>query len=153
MIDELSAGKGIRFIFISGRQICDMGTLSAMIVTGLCRWHSGWKWRQFWCRLFWSDLRRCTRSLVPPACPWILRCAILARKAAVSLILIIHCRVSFYRSFHLSMPRRFNNPLLLFSDFCARFLDQVLRFLHRGARKPFFGHFCQIKGKAHVWLL
>ena len=72
MIEQLGAGKKSRFIYISSRQMCDLGTLSAMIVTGWGRWHL------FWYRLFVSDLRRCTCSFAPPACPWILCCAILA---------------------------------------------------------------------------
>jgi len=144
MIETLSARKRSMCIYISGRQIWPIGTLSTMIPTGWRRWCSRCRRHEFWCWLFAFDLRRCRRCFEPPACPWILRCVILARKAAVSMIFIIHCRVSFYRSCHLSMPRIFNIPLLLFSDFCARFLDQLLGFLHRSARKPSFGHFCHI---------
>ena len=72
MIEQLGAGKKSRFIYISSRQMCDLGTLSAMIVTGWGRWRFFWYW------LFVSDLRRCTCSFAPPACPWIFCCAILA---------------------------------------------------------------------------
>jgi len=95
---------------------------------------------------------RCARAFAAPACPWILCGAILARKAAVSVNIINHRWVSFYRSFHLSMPRKFNIPLLLFPHFYARFHDQALCFPYCGARKPSFGHFRQIQGEAHVWL-
>jgi len=152
LIEQLSTRKNCRYIYISGRQVCNLGTLSAMIVTRWRRWRSGWRRRLFWCRLFASDLRRCTHSFAPLACAWIFRCAILARKAADSLIFINHCRVSFYLSFHLSMPRKFNTPVHLISDFCARILDQVLRFLYRGMRKPSCVHFRHNQGKAHVCL-
>jgi hypothetical protein len=50
------------------------------------------------------------------------------------------------------MPRKLNSSLLLFSDFGARFLNQLLRFLYRRSRKSAFGHFRHIQGKAHVGL-
>jgi hypothetical protein len=40
----------------------------------------------------------------------------------------------------------------LFSDFGGSFLNKLLCFLYGGARKPAFGHFCHIQGKAHVGL-
>jgi len=49
--------------------------------------------------------------------------AILARNAAVRLIFANHCRVSFDRSLHIVVPGKLDTPLLLFSDFGARFLD------------------------------
>jgi hypothetical protein len=50
------------------------------------------------------------------------------------------------------MARKLNHPLLLFMDLGARFLDQMLCFLHGGARKPSFGHFRHVQGQAHVRL-
>ena len=86
--------------------------------------------------MFASDLRKLARAVARPWCPWILCGAILGRTAAASLIFINHRQVSFYYSFHLSKPRKYNTPLLLFPDFFARFLDQVLRFLYGSVRNP-----------------
>jgi len=55
LIEQLTARIQSRYVYISGRQICDLGTLSSMIFT---TWH---RWRLFWCWLFALDLRRCTR--------------------------------------------------------------------------------------------
>jgi hypothetical protein len=49
--------------------------------------------------------------------------AILARKTAVLLIFVKHCRASFDRSLHLVMPGELNILLLQFSDFRAWRLD------------------------------
>jgi hypothetical protein len=61
---------------------------------------------------------------------WIFSGAIMSRKAAVRLIFAIHCQVSFDRSLHLVMPGILHTPLLLFSDFGASFIDQLLRILY-----------------------
>ena len=53
----------------------------------------------------------------------------------------MHFQVSFYCSLHPFMPRKLNSPLLLYSDFSARFLVQLLLLLYCSAEKPFFGHF------------
>jgi len=66
----------------------------------------------------------CTCSSASPACLRILCGAILARKAAGRLVLTKHCRVSLYRSLHLSVPRILNTPLLLFSDLSAWFVKR-----------------------------
>ena len=95
------------------------------------RWPSGRRCRRFW----W----RCSGSFAPLVCLQILYCTILARKAAGCMIFINHSWVSFYRRLHLLMPRKLNSLLLLFSDFGARFLNQLLHFLHCGARTPSFG--------------
>jgi len=52
----------------------------------------------------------------------------------------------------LVMPRTPNTLLLLFLDFGARFLDQILHFLYCGTHKPFFGHFGHIQCQAYVGL-
>jgi len=90
--------------------------------------------------------------LQPSACLLILFCTILAWKVAGRMLFINYCRVSFHRSLHLLMPRKLNSSLFLFSDFGARFLDQLLRFHYSSARKPSFGHFRYIQGKVHVGL-
>ena len=79
------------------------------------RRHSGQRCHRFW----W----RCTGSFAPPACLPILYSAILAWKAAVRMMSINHCWVSFYCSLHFFMPRKLNSSLLLFLDFGPRFLD------------------------------
>jgi len=152
LIPQLISRKQSRYIYISGSQNRDEGTLGSMIVTRWHRWRFGWRCHLFWRWLFAPDLSWSTRSFVAPACPWILRWVILARKAVVSQIVIKHCQVSLYRSFRFSMPRKFNTLLLLFSDLCTRFHDQVLRFISCGLQIPSFAHFDNIHGKAHVCL-
>jgi len=93
----------------------------------------------------------CAHDFAPPVCPCILYGAILARKEADSVIIINHCRVTFYRSFHLAIPTKFNTSLRLFLDICPTFLDQVLRFVYRRTQKPSFGHFRHVHGEARVW--
>ena len=68
------------------------------------------------------------------------------------MIFTNHCSVSFYHSLHLGMPGRHNTPLLFFSDFSARFLDWLFRFLHCATQKPFFTQFGHIQSKKHVGL-
>ena len=84
MIEKLTTGNRSMFISISGRQICNLVTLGAIIISRWCRWRAGWRWDEFMCRLFASDLRRCTWSFAAPMYQWILCCAVLVRKAAVS---------------------------------------------------------------------
>jgi len=143
-IEKLSLGKGSMYRHISGWQTFDFGTCSPLIITRWQRCRSGW----MWCRV-WS---RCPCDFAHPACLWILRCAIWARKAAIRLIFLNNCQVSFYHSLYLFMPRKLNSPLLLFSDLGTRFLAKVLRFLYWGIWKPSFGYFGHIQGKAHVRL-
>jgi len=140
------------WIYISGWQIVDLGTLGSLIVTRWHGWRSAQRWHRFWCRLSVSVGWRCTHSFAPPVCQQILCGAVLARKASVRMVLTKHKRVSFYRSFQLFMPRKPNSPLLLFLDFGTRFLDEVLRNLHCGVHKPSCGHFGHIQGQAHVGL-
>jgi len=78
------------------------------------RWPSGWRWRHIW---GW-----CTRSFSPPACLWMDWCDILARKAAIHLILTNHSQVSFSCSLPLYMPSKLNFLLRLFSDLGPRIL-------------------------------
>jgi len=93
---------------------------------------------------------RCTHAFASPACLGIWCYAILAWKAAVSLIFPQHRQVSSHRSLDIVMPRKLNTPLLLFSDFHPRLLDQQLGLLFCGTRKPAVGHFGHIQGQAHV---
>ena len=147
--------KSCMRICISDRQIDDFRQLSSGSVTSLDGW-GGWRagrrWSRLWCPLSASGGWRCTYSFVYPWCLRILCGSILPRKAAGSLVLTKHCRVSLYRSLDLVMPRKLNTPHLLFSDLAAWFLNQIFRFLHCGARKAFFGHFGHIQHQAHVGL-
>jgi hypothetical protein len=68
------------------------------------------------------------------------------------MIFVNSCRMSFHRSLHLLMPRKFNSSSLDFSEFGARILDELLRLLYCSVRKPAIGHFRLIPGKAHVRL-
>jgi len=78
--------------------------------------------------------------------------AILARKASGRVVLTKHSRVSFHRSLHHCMPRKLKTQILLFSDLSARFLDQTFHLLYCGTQTPFFGHFGNVQGQAHVGL-
>jgi len=144
-IEYSSTGKWSMYIHISGRHTFCFGEMSSPTVIRCCTWQSGPHWR-------WL-LSRCTCAFVPPASLWILCCDILARKTAVGLIFLNNCWVSFHHSLHLVMPGKPNTPIHLFSNFGARFLHQLLRFLTRSTWKPAFSHFGHIQGKTHVGLL
>jgi len=88
--EKMSIGKRSMYIHISRWHTFDLGTLSCIIVTGRHRWRSGQMWRRVW--------RRCNCFSMPPLCLRIVCCAILAQKAAVSLIFANHCQVSFHCS-------------------------------------------------------
>jgi len=121
MIEKWSVGTQRMYIHTQGWHTFYFITFLSVTVTWWRRWSSWWRrpsWRR--CRRFWW---RCGGSFTPPACLQILCCAILAWKAAIWLIFINHCRVSFYRSLHLLMTRKLNSSLLLFSDFGARFFN------------------------------
>ena len=130
------------YIHISGWHTFCFGASNSLTVITWHRWHSGPPWSRSW----W----RCTHAFARPASLWILCCAILARKAAVRVIFPNHCRVSFHGSLPLVMPGKHSTPLLLFSNFAVWILDQFLRFLNCGTRKPFFCHFGHFQGKTHV---
>jgi hypothetical protein len=51
---------------------------------------------------------------------------------SVGSILMKRGKVSFYRSLHLVLSSTLNIMLLLFSDFGARLLDQLLHFFYYG---------------------
>jgi len=119
-IETLSVGKWSMSIHISRWHTFDFESLSTLTAT--C-------WRRCISRR-WGQWRwRCTCSFASPAYLRILPCAILARKAAVHLIFTNHCWLSFHRSMHVTMPRKFNSQVLLFSDVGVTFLNQILRFL------------------------
>jgi len=82
-IETLSVGKRSMCTYISGWHTFNFWILSSIIVTGWHRWHSGRMWHRFW----W----RCTSCFAPPACLWILCCAILAKNAVVRMIFMNHC--------------------------------------------------------------
>jgi len=84
------------------------------------------------CRFWW----RCAVSFAPPVCLRIRCSAILAWKAAIHVIFINHCWVSFHRSFHLFMPRDPNSSLLHFSDFGTKSSNQLLSLLHCSVPNP-----------------
>jgi len=125
---KLSFEKRSRYIHISRWHTFDFWTFRTLIVTGWCRWHSRQRWRWFWCRLSALAVWMCTHSFAPPVCLRILRCASLAREAAVCLIFTNHSKVSFYCRLHLSSSRKLDSPLPLVSDFGVMFLEQVLCF-------------------------
>ena len=158
LCEKLSTGKRIVWINISGLQIGNLKRLSSGIVTGWRGWRSGQRWRswQWWCQLCsWLSASvgwRWTCVFASPACLRIPSRAILAMKGSICLVLTKHGQVSFCCSLHLFMPWTLNTPLLLFLDFCARFLNLILIFLSCSWRKPAFGHFAHIKGEAHVGL-
>jgi len=137
---------------ISGWQIVDLGTLSYLIVTGWHRWRSGQRWSRVWCQLSVSVGWMCIRSVATPACVQILCSASVAMTASIRVVLMKHSRVSSYHTLDLLLPRRLSFPLLHISDFGARFLDQILHFLHCGTPKPPFGHFGQIQSQVHIGL-
>jgi len=141
---ELSIGKRSMYINISGWHTFDFGKSSSCMVASRCRWRSVLRWRKVW--------KRCTCSVSPRVCVRILCCAILARKAAFSLIFMNHCQVYFRHRLHNSMPITLNSPPLLFSDFSTRFCHQQFHFVYCGAQKPCFGHFGQVQCTAHVGL-
>jgi len=124
------------YIHLSGWHTFNFWTVSSLIVTRWNRWHSRRTWLRFECWLSESVWWRCTCAFVPPACLQILYCAILARKEAVHVIFMKHSRVSYHRSLHIFIPRKTNSPVRLFSDFGARFVHQVLRFLYCGTWNP-----------------
>ena len=150
--EQFRAGRKSMCIHRSGWQIENLGILSSGSVTRWRGWRSGQRWRWLWSWLSASVRCRCTCWFVCPACLWILCGTILARKASVWVVLTKHSRMSFYCSHHHFMHRKLNSPLLLFSDFSARFLDQILHFLYCGMQKPSSGHFGHIQGQVHVRL-
>ena len=143
-IEKLRVGKRIMNIHISGWHTFNVGTLSYLIVTSWHTWHSGRGERRF----SW----RCSHSFAPLACLWILCSAIVSWKAAVHFIFTNDCKGSFYRSLHLSMPRKLNSPLLLFLHLGVGFLHQGLWILYCGARKPLYRHFGHHHRRPHVGL-
>jgi len=151
-IEKLCTGKRSMYIHISWWHTFDFGSVRCLIVTGWNRWCFVFMWRQFWCRLSESLWWRCTRAFASPVCLGILCCAILAKKAAILLMIPKHNQVSFHRSHNISMPRKLNSPQHLFSHFRPRFVDQELRLLYCGLLKPSLGHFGHIQGQAHIRL-
>jgi len=129
---------------ISGWHTFNFSTWGTLINTRWHRWRSGQRWHQFWCM--------CTHVFLAAACLRILCYTILGKKAALRLILLNHCRVCFYHSLHIFMPRKLNPALLHESDFGARLLDTLLHSLDCGARKPSIGHSVHWTGKVHVGL-
>jgi len=85
-------------------------------------------------------------------CLGILRCATLARKTAVCVVLTNHSRVSFHRSHHLLITRKLNPRVLLFSNFSPLYLDWTLYFVYCGERKPYFCHVGHIQCKSYIGL-
>jgi len=147
MIEQLEVGMWSPYIHISGWHTIHFGYFSSLIVTGWRWWHR-WHDGRRECRFGW----RCTCAFAPHSCPWILCWATVSRNAAVREMIMNHSRVSFYRSLHLVMLWSHNTRLLLFSDFGARFHDEILPFLNRSAWNPSCGHVSHVHGKAHVGL-
>jgi len=121
--EKMSAGKGSMYIHISRWHTFDFGYVSCLIVTRWNRWHSWWMWHHLWCWLPESHWWRCTHASASPARLGILCCPIVARKAAIHLIVPKHSQVSFHCSPHHFTHRKLNSPHLLFSNFSPRFFD------------------------------
>jgi len=139
-------------IHISSRRIDDISRLCSGSATSRGGRRAGQTWSRPWDPLSMSDGWRCSCSFVFPVCQGTLGGAILASKAAGCLVLTKHRRVSSYHSVHPSALRKFNTPVLLFSDLGARFPNKIFRFPYCGAGEAFFGHFGQIQCKVHVRL-
>jgi len=103
------------------------------------RWRSGLRWRQSWWRY--------TTAFASPPSRWILCCVVCAKKTAIRFIFPNHSWVSFYRSLPHVIPGKHNTPLPFVSDFGTRRLNELLRFLNRGAREPFISHFPIFKAR------
>jgi len=146
------------WIRISCRLIDDLGRFSCGIVTGWHGWCCGQRWHcrqrggRFRCHLFPSVRWWCAWSFQSPPYLQILSRAIWARKASVCLILTNHRWGCFYRSLHLLTAQKFDTLHLLFSEFGARILNQIMHSLYCGLWKPACGHFGHIQGQAHVGL-
>jgi hypothetical protein len=65
----------------------------------------------------------CICFFAPPVCLLIHCYAILAKKAAISVVFIDHSWGSFYCSFHVVVPINLTYLFHLFLDFGMRFLD------------------------------
>ena len=118
---KLSVWKWRKYIHTFGWHTIYFITFISVSVTWCHRWHSGPSWHSGWrCSQIWW---RFARFFLPPACLQILCCAILAWKAASRMIFINHCRVSFYCSLQVFLPRKLNCLHLLFWDFHARILN------------------------------
>jgi len=120
MIEKSTVGMRRMYIHIQGCHTLCFITVMSVTVTWWLTWRFGWRQSSRWrCRRFWW---RCGGSFGPPACLLILCCAILTHKAAVCLIFVNHCRVSFYCSLHHLTTRKLNSLPLLFSEFGVRYL-------------------------------
>jgi len=149
---EFSSGKRSMAMHISGRQIDNLGRLSSWNVTSCGGCHSRQRWHRLWSWLSASVQLSCSCSFVSPPCLRILWGAILAMNISRSVVLMKHSWVSFYRSLHLFMPRKFNTPPAIFIDLSTRLFNQTLRFLYCATWKPSFAHFCHIQDQEHVRL-
>jgi hypothetical protein len=153
---RISTGKRCMWIRITGQQIDDFMTLRSGSVTSWGGSSSRLRWIRLWSRLrtllSMSVGRSCTCMFAFPVGLQIVCGASLARKASGSLVLTKHCRVSFYRSLYLFMPRKLNTPHCLLSDLGARFVNQELGFLYYSAQNASFGYFRHIQGQVHVRL-
>ena len=88
---------------------------------------------------------KCTHSFPPPACLRILWFENFGRNTKVRVIFTNNCQVFFGRSYHPSILKKFNSPLLLFLDFITRIQDQLLCLLYCCLQKNLVGHFCRFE--------
>jgi hypothetical protein len=93
------------WIHLSGWQIVDLGTLRVLIVAEWRSWLSMRTSYLFSCLLSALVWLRFTHSFALSPCLQIHCGAILARQAAIREVFMMHCRVSFYHSFHLPVWR------------------------------------------------
>ena len=152
-IEQLSIGKRSRWICIARWHIVNFGTLSSLIDTWWQRWRSRQRWHQSWYPLSVMVWWRWTHSFALLVCQPILCYSMWTQKKAIHVAFMRHSQVSYHCRLYLSITRKLNSPLLLFSDFEVRLLRPILHFFNSGARKPFLGHFSHIHGEVHVGLL
>ena len=130
----------------------DLWTLSSASVTGWGGWHTGQWWRFLWS---WQSAEagwRCACSDASQVCLRILSCAIWARPASGSVGLTKHSGVSFYGSLQVIILRKLNFLYLLYSNFVARYRDQILRFRYCATRQPSSSLFVHTEIQPHVGL-
>jgi len=146
MMEKLSVGMRRMYIHTPAWHTFYFITFVSISVTMRGRRHSGRRWPsgRRCRRLCW----RCAGSFAPSAWLWILRCAILAWKAAIRLIFINHCRVSCYRGPHLcqqnvnrsgshmqsSLTLRATSPVLLITSRCSPTALKLSKVLSDSAR-------------------
>jgi len=151
-IEKLSVGKRSVFIHRVWLHTIILGTLSSLIATFWCRWHTGQRWYLVWGQLLTSIWWRCTSFFTPPPCLQVLCCAMLSMQTAVCLTFTNHSQVCFYPILNYHIARTLQSPCSLFLDYRTWFLYQVLCFLYCPVQQCSIGHFRHIQDKVEVRL-